>query len=165
MRRIVGAIISLALLFVLVPASNANASTWKVRTVYVENHAPGWPVRSVSERMDNGLTINLVVVKKCPRNRMCIRVYGVRNLPGRVVGNAATWYVNDTTVGAKIKLENKWRRNATWKQKKSLVCHEMGHALGLPHSRNPRSCMYPIAERYRSDKPSAGDRRKLKRWY
>lgn len=56
----------------------------------------------------------------------------------------------------------KSRRELSSQSRREIALHEIGHALGLPHSSNPGDIMYPIAQ---NSTPSERDRFSLRMLY
>lgn len=171
--RVVGLLVALALAVTLwaghSPEAKAAGSSghWEPGVVYVENNAPGWPVRRVAEKLDNGLNLDLRVVRKCPEEFRCISVRSVRSIGGNTIGRANVWHFTNSGRTAKVEvlLETKWGNKATKKQRRGLVCHELGHALGLKHSNKKNTCMKQGASKRRPASINKKERRLLKNWY
>lgn len=169
-RRIIGMVVALLLMaaaWVIGPmrAAEASPNRWDSSVVYVENHARGWPVHKAAKNLAKGSSLTLRVVRKCPPEKPCIRVYDVRNLPGNTIGRTSSWSSDGHTVAAEVYLENTWAKKANRKQKRGLVCHELGHAVGLQHSYRGNTCMKQGAWKKRPAHISKSERRQLDRWY
>lgn len=165
--RIITILGGLAVALTLVPAQNASAyvsTRFHNHIVYVENHAPGFPVRRAAEDLDNYNGLDLRVVRHCPVEEACIRVYTQRNLPGRAIGVTYTFMSGGHTVGAKVVLERKWGRHATYRERRAVACHELGHAIGLNHDHG-HTCMNSTIGRYTSPTINRHERKQLRRWY
>lgn len=164
--HILSIVVGLAVAVIITPIGSASAAVhghWQGHTVYVENHAPGWPIKAAAEDLDNYNGLNLVVVRHCPKDAQCIRVYNKKHLPGRAIGVTRTWG-NDYIVGASVELETSWRRHATYRERRALACHEIGHAIGLNHHRG-HTCMNAQIGRHTSPTIKRAERRQLRRWY
>lgn len=165
--RIIGMLVALLLATALwnVKPAEATPYRWDSSVVYVENHAHGWPVHKAAKNLAKGSSLTLRVVRKCPPEKPCIRVYDVRSLPGNTIGRTSSWSSNGHTVKADVYLENKWGQRATNKQRRGLVCHELGHAVGLGHTNRGNTCMKQGASKKRPAHISKSERRQLDRWY
>lgn len=157
----------LAVALTLIPAQSASASIpthFKNHVVYVENHAPGFPVRRAAEDLDNYNGLDLRVVRRCPNSAACVRVYTQKNLPGRKIGTTWVFMSGGHTVGAKVILERKWGNRASYQERRALACHELGHAIGLNHQRG-YTCMNATIGRHTSSTINSHERKQLRRWY
>lgn len=164
-------LMAVALLLVFGSAGKASAFTpmphWRHRLVYIENHASHrWPVARAADDLDNGSGLVLRVVKRCPVNSQCIRVYGVRSLPGTQIGQTYDWPgSDDRTVKAQTTLDNSWGNRVPYVRRLSLVEHELGHAVGLNHSSRYDTCMRAITSMHPATHIDAQERAQLRRWY
>lgn len=167
--RITATIIAGAFFFLVFPtASPADATPyrWEESVVYVENHASAkWQVRRAANNLSKGSSLTLRVVGQCPPDKPCVRVYDVHNIPGTTIGRTSSWSSNGHTTRADVYLENSWAKKANRKQRRGLTCHELGHAVGLPHSSSGNTCMKQGAWRVRPAHISKKERRILDRWY
>lgn len=164
--RIVGFLTATVMALFLVPTAPAHAgSTWEHNVVYVENHAPGWPVRQAAEKLDNGLDVDLRVVSICPEGAQCIKIYSRGGLSGTRIGLTRKWTISGRTSRSEIYLDNTWRRIASRKMERALINHEIGHALGMEHRGGKRSVMNSHIGKKTKDKFSKSERRVLNRRY
>lgn len=169
-RRIIGMVVALLLMaaaWVIGPmrAAEASPNRWDNSVIYIENHASNWPVRRAAKNLSKGSSLSLRVVKQCPVNTQCVRVYDVNNISGNVIGHTKAWVYSGRIFSAEVYLENRWAKKANRKQKRGLVCHELGHAVGLEHSKRNNTCMKPGAWKKRPAHISKKERRQLDRWY
>lgn len=74
----------------------------------------------------------------------------------RWAGNVERRSVLGTIVWARVRIEERYDLD-------SLVCHELGHALGLGHYNRVGSCMWPGPSR--GERPTVHDLRELGRQY
>lgn len=161
---IVGAFFFLA--FPTASPADATPYRWAESVVYIENHASSkWQVRQAARNLSKGSSLTLRVVGQCPPDKPCVRVYDVNNIPGTTIGLTSSRSSDGHTVDASVYLENRWSQKANRKQRRGLTCHELGHAVGLPHTNKRNTCMKPGAWKKRPAHISKSERRKLDRWY
>lgn len=164
-RNLFFTIVSAALLTLLLPTpAQAVPTAWDSSVVYVENHARSYPVKRVAENMDNGSSLDLRVVKRCPANRPCIKVTTRANFPGNQF-TESRWGVRDgRTAFVTIILDRSWERKVSAKKERITFCHELALALGLSHTgRRTKSCT--SMNMRGKDKISKAERRQLNRLY
>ena len=151
----------------LVSCQSASAAPVSVHddTFYIENHAPGWPLASSVRDLSNGTGLTFKTVKKCREDVRCIRISSVANIPGNTIGRTHRARSGHQVHWANVKLENEWGNKRTQAQKANLVCHELGHAVGLEHTNRHDSCMWPNHWRTRPSHINKGERRLLQKWY
>jgi hypothetical protein len=163
---------------VVVPGSIATATpavsfvSWPQDVVYVYDTTAGvkkadgtqtWPVKAAAKRWSKGNPVDIrYTTTGCPANVQCVTIRQ-SELDDPTVGLAAT-----TTAGADIKtsnvtLDTTFGRKSSAARRQNVVCHEMGHALGLKHRTQTSSCMnaYVTSERY----PDSTDIKNLKTMY
>lgn len=139
---------------------------WPSSVVYVENHAgKRWPVRRAAENLDNGSSLDLRVVKRCPAGKPCIVVDSVRSLRGDVVGHTHNRYRGSEQLSSRITLDDGWGRSVPRRWRLANVCHELGHAVGLEHSKSRRGTCMRVGFKHVVPHLSKADRRALDRIY
>lgn len=163
-RNLFFAIMAVGLLATILPATSAEAlpTGWNSSVVYVENHAPKYPVKRVAENMDNGSSLDLRVVKRCPARAACIKIY-TANMSGGQFADQSGLIHDGYTSRLTIRLDRRWERQVSAKMERVTVCHELAMGLGLRHTRRgTNSC---TSFNKRKDKISKSERRQLDRLY
>ncbi len=180
MRRSLVAIISVLVAVVSsllgLGASTASAAatpvSWAQDVVYVydttasltkADGSPVWPVRAAAERWDDANPVDYrYTTKGCPEGAQCVNVRQAE-LAGSTVGSAATGRSGSTIVSATVVLDTTFGRKNAAARRRNVVCHELGHALGLEHRSGTSSCMtsYVTDQRY----PARADITELGRLY
>ena len=138
-----------------------NFVSWQKDVVYVQDltaklkkadGSPVWPVKAAAERWDDDNPVDFrYTTKACPKGAQCV-VVKQAELPSPVVGSAATGRVGSDIVSATVVLDTTFGRTNNVTRRRNVVCHELGHTLGLQHRTGKGSCMtsHVTDERYPS---------------
>jgi hypothetical protein len=134
-------------------------------TVYVENRAPAeWRTDSAVRSWDASSAVS-VRYGSCRSEYPCIKVRVYRDASERRFGYLTQNYRSKSkTLTSGTAWLNDGRadyRGLTSSQRRKVVCHELGHALGLEHQ-DGRSCMNIYGW---TNVPNAEDYRDLHRLY
>lgn len=154
--------------FGVMPTPGAHAATygptrWAYHTVYVEDHTGwAWPVWEAAGSWDYGTDVS-VRYGVCRSGAGCIRVYeGYYGGTGWWGNTALVWYPSTGVITrATVRLNDSYLYAMSAHQRRTVVCHEEGHGLGLPHQNSTSSCLYPVAYQYTSAYPNWVDRARL----
>lgn len=146
--RLVSVLVSVLLVGVAVLAHPSAASAqsgtlhWAANKVYVvDGTTAAWPVRTAAERLDNNSSLELVWTRKCPARSQCIFVK-TKKLTGSTVGQTSYAYSGRYTVSATVYLDTRFAQSS-YRNRLTDTSHELGHAVGLKHTNDKTSCMYP----------------------
>jgi hypothetical protein len=146
--RVLGVLVSLVLMVMVLLAqpfaANAQNGTlhWAANKVYVvDATSSAWPVGTAAERLGNNSSLVLVWSKTCPAKAQCIFVK-TKKLTGTTVGQTTYAYSGLTIVSATVYLDTRFA-TSSYRNRLTDVTHELGHAVGLNHTNDKTSCMYP----------------------
>jgi hypothetical protein len=152
-------------LFILLSTPTAKASTvpvyhHKSHVVYIESHAPSFPLAWAVQVWRNAHTDVDVRYGACRLGAGCAKVYQMHR--GRHVDPALTyysWYSGthlfvEGTIVTKLDLDYPW----TTHDRYQTACHEVGRDLGLEYMHyNFNSCMYSYLDGKTTLHPNATD--------
>jgi hypothetical protein len=127
------------------------------------NGSPMWPVRAAAARWNAGNPVSFrYTTKPCPTGAQCV-VVSQAELAGSTVGSTATAYVGNDITTSTVILDKTFGKTNSATHRQNVVCHELGHSLGLGHRAGTSSCMtsYVTNQRY----PAAADIKLLKTMY
>jgi hypothetical protein len=146
--RLLGALVSLVLvgvvLLVVPSAANAQNGTlhWAANKVYVvDGTNSAWPVQTAANRLADNSALQLVWAKTCPAKAQCIFVK-TKKLTGATVGSTIYSYSGLDIVSATVYLDTRFA-TSSYRNRLTDTTHELGHAVGLNHTNDKTSCMYP----------------------
>jgi hypothetical protein len=146
--------------------------SWRNDVIYVydmtaslkeKNGSPVWPVRAAAERWDDGNPVDFrYTTKGCPKNTQCVTVRQ-SELAAPAAGVTATGFVGADIKSSNITLDTTFEHKNSAAKRRNVVCHELGHSLGLKHRTATSSCLtsYVTSERY----PDAADIKNLQIMY
>jgi len=180
MRKIFASIAVLAALIAVAvfgQSTLASASTtstvtaWPKSVIYVYDTTAGlkksgqqvWPVKAAAAQWSRGGAVDVRYTSTgCPKNVQCVTVRQ-SELKDPTVGVTATSSVGSDIKSSSITLDTTFGSKNSAARRQNVVCHEMGHALGLKHQATTSSCMNPYvtSERY----PDATDLKTLTTMY
>lgn len=134
-------------------------------TALSKDAQPLWPVAdAVNEwNKQSGLVLHYTTLP-CPKRVACINVDG-----GTLQEPDAGWttwrtHIDGTLSQANITFDTRYAYTRGIWARRTVTCHELGHAIGLPHREQATSCMYPRVEPA-SPSPDETDRVELLRAY
>jgi hypothetical protein len=105
--------------------------------------SPRWPVAAAAEKWDNdNPTDYRYTTTPCPAGAQCV-VVQQKELAAPAVGTTATAFSGTAIVSAAIVLDTTFGKTGSAARRRNVVCHELGHALGLQHRTGTTSCMSP----------------------
>ena len=128
----------------------ASTMSWSENVVYVydttsaikkKNGSPWWPVKAAADRWDNDNPVEFrYTTQRCPAGSQCVTVRQ-SELAAPTVGVTTTSRVGADIRSATIVLDTTFGRTNTSARRRNVVCHELGHALGLKHRTATTSCL------------------------
>jgi len=146
-------------------ATERKVKTWGTRTIYVQESLPrGYDVHRAIEAWDNRSRLNLILVKRCPPGKACIRFTAGRR-PGHAVATTWAWQTSKRIVKCDVIVDTRKLSNLSAKRRLASLAHETGHCLGFKHDHSRRNLMSGVNTSARSWKPSAAHYRALQRTY
>lgn len=149
-----------------------NFISWPKDIIYVYDTTAGlkkadgtqvWPVKAAAERWSKANPVDLrYTTKGCPANVQCVTIRQAE-LADPAVGIAATAFVGADITSSNITLDTTFGRKNSAARRQNVVCHEMGHSIGIKHRAGTSSCMYPsvTSQRY----PDSTDIKNLNTMY
>lgn len=153
-------------------APAVNFVSWPQDVIYVYDTTSGlkksdgtqvWPVKTAAARWSKDNPVDIRYTNKgCPANVQCVTIRQ-SELADPTVGTTATTFVGADIKTANVTLDTTFGKKNSAARRQNVVCHEMGHALGLKHRTQTSSCMNPYvtSERY----PDSTDIKNLKTMY
>jgi hypothetical protein len=157
------------------PAATATAPSaiaWPKSVIYVYDTTAGlkksdgtqvWPVKAAAARWSKDGAVDVRYTSTgCPAKVQCVTIRQ-SELDDPTVGVTATSVAGSTITASNITLDTTFGRKNSAARRQNVVCHEMGHSLGMKHRNTTSSCMNPYvtSERY----PDATDLKTLKTMY
>lgn len=154
------------------PVAKVDFVSWPQDVIYVydttaglkkSDGSPVWPVKAAAARWSKDNPVDFrYTTKGCPTKVQCVTVRQAE-LDAPTVGLAATASVSANITASNVTLDTTFGRTNSAARRQNVVCHEMGHALGLKHRTQTSSCMNPYvtSERY----PDSTDIKNLKTMY
>ena len=146
--------------------------SWPEDVIYVydttaalkeKDGSPVWPVRAAAERWDDGNPVDFrYTTTGCPTDAQCVTVKQAE-LADPAAGTTATAFVGADIKSSDVTLDTTFGRKNAAAKRRNVVCHELGHSLGLQHRTETSSCLtsYVTSEKY----PDATDVKNLKTMY
>ena len=122
-----------------------------------------WAVSAAAERWDNGNPIDFrYTTKGCPANAQCVIVKQAE-LAAPTVGVTSIAFVGSDIKAVTITLDTTFGRTNNAARRRNVICHELGHSLGLQHRTQKSSCLtsYASDQKY----PDATDVKNLNTMY
>jgi hypothetical protein len=122
-----------------------------------------WPVRAAAERWDDNNPVDFrYTTRGCPKGYQCV-VVRQSELASPAVGSTATTHVGADITASSVVLDTTFGRTNNATKRRNVVCHELGHTLGLQHRLGTSSCMtsYVTNQKY----PDATDIKNLNTMY
>ena len=119
-----------------------------------------WPVKAAAARWSKGNPVDIrYTTTSCPANVQCVTIRQ-SELADPTVGLTTTATAGADIKASNVTLDTTFGRKNSAARRQNVVCHELGHALGLKHQATTCSCMnsYVTSERY----PDATDIKNLK---
>ena len=135
----------------------------KTSTIDKADGAPVWPVYAAAERWDNDNPVDFrYTTKGCPAGSQCVTVKQAE-LAAPAVGVTSTAFVGSEIKSSTIVLDTTFGRTNSAARRRNVVCHELGHSLGLQHRTATTSCLtsYVTTQKY----PDATDIKNLRTIY
>lgn len=157
----------------LSPADAAvNFISWPQDVVYVydttaalkkADGSPVWPVYAAAERWDDNNPVDFrYTTSGCPKNVQCVTVRQAE-LAAPAAGTTATGFAGADITSSNVTLDTTFGRVNSADRRRNVVCHELGHSLGLKHRTATSSCLtsYVASQQY----PDATDIKDLNTMY
>lgn len=158
-------VIGVGLAVVSTVPADAAQTRWSGRTVYVQESLPGgYDVKKAIEIWDNKTRLNLVLVKKCPSGKQCIK-FSAGNRPGNAIATATRWMLGNKIVECTVEVDTKALNKMSKARRLSTLSHETGHCLGFAHVAKTTDVMNHYSTAKRGWKPSAKYYKALKKIY
>jgi hypothetical protein len=150
-----------------VPAeANLLPYRWSTGLVCVEDHVSShWPIGSATSRVSGVPDITLVLRGDCSAYKQRIKVYEY-SAADDLWAKVTWWYYAGTNRLALVKVyvNNRYRGELNWADRRSVLMHEELHGLGLAHTSYCCSLMNVYRWR-RYDYPTSYDKREVERRY
>ena len=125
--------------------------------------SPVWPVYAAAERWDDKNPVDFrYTTHGCPSGFQCVAVRQSELAPP-AVGVTSIGRVGASIRSVSIVLDTTFGRRNSSARRRNVVCHELGHALGLKHRTATTSCLtsYVTTQKY----PDATDIKNLDTMY
>jgi hypothetical protein len=125
--------------------------------------SPVWPVAAAAQRWSAGNPVDLrYTTKGCPSNSQCVTVRQAE-MAAPTAGLTATGFAGGDIKSSNVTLDTTFGRKESAAKRRNVVCHELGHSLGLTHRLSTSSCLtsYVTSQRY----PDTTDIKNLKIMY
>jgi predicted Zn-dependent protease len=153
----------------IAPASAAvNYVSWSKDIIYVydttsnlkqADGSPRWPVHAAADRWAKGNPVDFrYTTRGCPTGAQCV-VVKQSELASPTVGTTTTGIVGAHITSVTIILDTTFGRTNSSAHRQNVVCHELGHSLGLKHRTGTSSCLTPYVTNQRY--PDATDIKNL----
>jgi len=153
-------------------APKVSFISWPKDVIYVYDTTAGlkksdgtqvWPVKTAAAAWSKGNPVDIrYTTKGCPTNVQCVTIKQ-SELADPTVGQAVTTSAGADIKSSNITLDTTFGRKNSAARRQNVVCHEMGHSLGLEHRTQTSSCMNPYVTSTRS--PDKTDIKNLNTMY
>jgi hypothetical protein len=109
-----------------------------------------WAVKAAAERWSAGNPVDFrYTTKGCPKDSQCVTVRQAE-LAAPAAGVTATGFVGADIKSSNVTLDKTFGKTNNAAKRRNVVCHELGHSLGLKHRTQTTSCLtsYVASQKY-----------------